>query len=165
MNSSIEPQEGESDWYLVDGVAKYWDGDKFRKFIFNFPVGWYDFQGNVLYWDGIALVEDDGLALVEDDGNKLSQDDGKDDWTFAKFWEGLKLFASFLITAALAFVLISGLFFSGSEPEVKVPVSSCDGECRDQVRQAELDKSNDAEIDRIKSEVWCDQNIECSGGR
>lgn len=42
----------EEDWYLVEGVARYWDGEKWRRFKWAQAPDWYDFQGVSHYWDG-----------------------------------------------------------------------------------------------------------------
>lgn len=41
-----------SDWYIVNGVARWWDGEKLRRFKWTEPKGWYQFQEVDHYWDG-----------------------------------------------------------------------------------------------------------------
>lgn len=49
-NLSGEPFE--ADWHFVDGSAKVWDGEKWRRFKWAEAPGWYDFQGVSHYWNG-----------------------------------------------------------------------------------------------------------------
>jgi hypothetical protein len=40
------------EWYLVDGVARVWDGESWLSYKWTEPKGWYEFQGENYYWDG-----------------------------------------------------------------------------------------------------------------
>lgn len=47
---SKKPKQPE--WYLVDGVARVWDGESWLSYKWTEPKGWYEFQGEDYYWDG-----------------------------------------------------------------------------------------------------------------
>lgn len=46
-------QEINGEWYLVDGVAKFWDGTRWRRFKWQEPPGVYELDGVNYYWNGI----------------------------------------------------------------------------------------------------------------
>ena len=59
---SKKPKQPE--WYLVDGVARVWDGETWLEHKWIEPKGWYEFQGEEYYWDGkgwYAKDEDDAV--------------------------------------------------------------------------------------------------------
>jgi hypothetical protein len=46
-NESTKP-----DWYVIDEVPKYWDGEKWRRFKWPEPPGVYVIQDVEYYWNG-----------------------------------------------------------------------------------------------------------------
>ena len=42
----------DSGWYIIEGKAKYWDGETWRKNKFNQPPGEYQLQNGAMRWDG-----------------------------------------------------------------------------------------------------------------
>jgi hypothetical protein len=70
---SKKPKQPE--WYLVDGVARVWDGESWLSYKWTEPKGWYEFQGEDYYWDGKGWYakeddedddEDDDVEVIED---------------------------------------------------------------------------------------------------
>ncbi len=62
----------EPEWYLVDGVARVWDGENWLSHKWTEPEGWYEFQGENHFWDGKKWwsdfeAEDEELDEDEDD--------------------------------------------------------------------------------------------------
>ena len=58
------------EWYLVDGVARVWDGESWLSYKWTEPKGWYEFQGEEYYWDGkewYAEAEDEDEDEDEDE--------------------------------------------------------------------------------------------------
>jgi hypothetical protein len=55
------------EWYLVDGVARVWDGESWLSYKWTEPKGWYDFQGEEYYWDGKEWYSDDDEDEVDED--------------------------------------------------------------------------------------------------
>lgn len=45
-------EASEPGWYITDDTAKYWDGEKWRKFKWSNPPGVYEFDGIEYYWNG-----------------------------------------------------------------------------------------------------------------
>lgn len=61
-----------SDWYIVNGVARWWDGEKLRRFKWTEPKGWYQFQGENYYWDGKNWLDDFDEDKSIAEGDKIS---------------------------------------------------------------------------------------------
>ncbi|MCX6427401.1 MAG: hypothetical protein NTU82_04520 [Actinobacteria bacterium] len=52
-------------WYLVNGVARFWDGKEWVDFDWDFEPGWYEFQGLNHYWNGIDWETDTPIESEE----------------------------------------------------------------------------------------------------
>lgn len=50
MSKSPKP-----DWYVIDEVPKYWDGEKWRRFKWPEPPGVYVIQDVEYYWNGSKM--------------------------------------------------------------------------------------------------------------
>lgn len=48
----MSKQPSNPDWYVVDDVPKYWDGEKWRRFKWPEPPGVYVIQDVEYYWNG-----------------------------------------------------------------------------------------------------------------
>lgn len=49
-------QSPKPDWYVVDEVPKYWDGEKWRRFKWPEPPGVYVIQDVEYYWNGSNML-------------------------------------------------------------------------------------------------------------
>ena len=80
LSKAYEPSE--EGWYFVDGVAKVWDGEKWRRFKFEYPPGRYAISGEPHYWDGAEWDVDASSGADE------SEPGFKQDWEYAlEDWE------------------------------------------------------------------------------
>ena len=69
-------EPSEVGWYFVDGVAKVWDGENWRRFKFQYPPGRYVISGKQHYWDGAEWDVDASSGADE------SEPGFKQDWEY-----------------------------------------------------------------------------------
>jgi chromosome segregation ATPase len=65
------------EWYLVDGVARVWDGESWLSYQWTEPEGWYEIQGENHYWDGknwYADFDENDEKLEEDEDVEENED-------------------------------------------------------------------------------------------
>ena len=87
----------EADWYLVEGVARVWDGEKWRRFKWAEAPGWYYFQNVSHYWDG-AEWDVDASSGADESEPRFKQDweyvyenpITKEDYVFRTFAEEIE---------------------------------------------------------------------------
>jgi hypothetical protein len=63
------------DWYLVDGVATWWDGESWLSNNWTEPKGWYEFEGDAYYWDGKEWYANADEVDEEDEVDDEETDD------------------------------------------------------------------------------------------
>ena len=62
-------QVPKASWYLVDGEARFWDGDNWLDFVWTNPPGSYDFPNGHGFWNGEIFTSYDYV----DSNNKRHQ--------------------------------------------------------------------------------------------
>ena len=75
QNSEMSKKPKQPEWYLVDGVARVWDGETWLEHKWTEPKGWYEFQDEEYYWDGRGWYAKDD----DDDDDDYDDDDDDDD--------------------------------------------------------------------------------------
>lgn len=64
-------RERPANWYLIKGVAKYWDGESWYEDEWSEPEGLYELGNCVMYWDGKSWLTDEA-SKARDVFNELS---------------------------------------------------------------------------------------------
>ena len=130
------------EWYLIDGVARVWDGEKWRRHKWSEPQGWYEFQGKEHYWDG-----NEWSSLTE--GDTKSRSVQSNDGSKNKSSKRTGVFSKIALTLILGFVLnfVWHLFTDSPSTE-----SVC-------YTFAKATDSFLPEEERINSTQWWDDNI------
>ena len=144
------------DWYLVDGVAKFWDGEKLRRFKWTESEGWYEFQGVSHYWNGIHWNDEissrSSQYLVTEKVTKELKPKGL---------SRLKLSFMVYFIYLIIFLGIVGLGAGIISVVTTESTPTCNQECQLQIFEEEQSQFNEEELDRIKQEVFCDNTGRC----
>lgn len=177
MTNNSEPN-----WYLRKGKAQYWDGNSWRRFIWNESPGTYEFPNGIGKWNGQTFESYEYVDIDDQSRNKLNKYSVDEvvvseipkapqrtlnTYQSLGFIEKVKLFISYFLGIVILILglyavgsIINEIFFAGGSVESEVTM--CDSECQNQIKQEEYAADWEAEIDSIKADVWCDEYGNCT---